>query len=406
MYSDKEILWIATDIDNIMKMKEKLDTQNKEIKKAMRVKEEFLANMSHEIRTPLNAMLGFVDIIYEKEDKVENKKYLEIIKKSGKNLLTIINDILDFSKIESGKLRIEKIEFNPKEEFGIIVSLFSAKASEKNVSLSINMHNLDYYIISDPVRIKQVISNLVSNAIKFTPSGKKVICNINYNKHTQKLYIEVIDEGVGIEKSKLKSIFKPFSQADTSTTRKYGGTGLGLTISKKLVELLGGELKVDSEIEVGSKFYFSIPAKKTELISKQIQEKSEKKEMLNIKFKSNILIVEDNKANQMFLKVVLNSLGIKDIDIANDGIEAIQKVKEKKYDLIFMDENMPNMNGIEASKKIKELGINTPIIAVTANALSGDKERFLEVMEGYIPKPIDKDKLVEVLNKYLIFKKG
>jgi len=351
-------------------------------------------------------MLGFVDIIYEKEDKVENKKYLEIIKKSGKNLLTIINDILDFSKIESGKLRIEKIEFNPKEEFGIIVSLFSAKASEKNVSLSINMHNLDYYIISDPVRIKQVISNLVSNAIKFTSPGKKVICNINYNKHTQKLYIEVIDEGVGIEKSKLKSIFKPFSQADTSTTRKYGGTGLGLTISKKLVELLGGELKVDSEIEVGSKFYFSIPAKKTELISKQIQEKSEKKEMLNIKFKSNILIVEDNKANQMFLKVVLNSLGIKDIDIANDGIEAIQKVKEKKYDLIFMDENMPNMNGIEASKKIKELGINTPIIAVTANALSGDKERFLEVMEGYIPKPIDKDKLVEVLNKYLIFKKG
>ena len=398
MFSKNQILWIISDIDEIMKMKEKLDLQNKQIKKAMKVKEEFLANMSHEIRTPLNAILGFVDIIYNREKDKENKKYLEIIKKSGKSLLTIINDILDFSKIESGKLKIEKIEFNPREEFGVIISLFDAKVNEKGVILNVNMNNLDYCIISDPIRIKQVISNLISNAIKFTPAGKKVICNINYNPHTEKLYIEVIDEGIGIKKEKLNSIFNPFSQADTSTTRKYGGTGLGLTISKNLVKLLGGRLKVESEVNKGSKFYFSIPAKKTKKIKET--EISKKENNINEKFTAKVLVVEDNKANQMFFKVILNSLGIKDIDIANDGIEGVEKASDS-YDIIFMDENMPNMNGIEATKKIKEKGIKTPIIAVTANALSGDKEKFLNVMDDYLPKPVEKEKLVEILRKYL-----
>jgi len=397
-YSDNEILWVITDIDDLMRAQKELNKQILTTKKAMKVKEEFLANMSHEIRTPLNAILGFVDIIYNREKDKENKKYLEIINKSGKNLLTIINDILDFSKIESGKIKIEKIEFNPREEFEIIVSLFEAKASSKNITLQISMQNLDYNIISDPVRIKQVISNLISNAIKFTSSGKKVICNINYNKNTEKLYVEVIDEGIGIEEEKLKTIFQPFAQADTSTTRKFGGTGLGLTISKKLIDLLGGELKVESEVNKGSKFYFSIPAKKTS----KILEKQELKAKSTIQnFKGDVLIVEDNKANQMFLKVVLKSLGIDNITIANDGEEAIDKVKTHQFDIIFMDENMPKMNGIEASKKIREMGIMTPIVAVTANALTGDKERFLEVMDDYIPKPVDKEKLIEVLSKYL-----
>ena len=395
-YSENEILWIVVDIDELMKTQEKLDKQITATKKAMKVKEEFLANMSHEIRTPLNAILGFVDIIKKQEKNAENKKYLEIISKSGQSLLTIINDILDFSKIESGKLKVEKVEFNPKEEIENIVSLFESKAKEKNITIDVNFENLKYNIISDPIRIKQVISNLISNAIKFTPKGKKIYLNVSYNDKKEQLHCEVIDEGIGIESEKLSTIFEPFSQADTSTTRKYGGTGLGLTISKKLIRLLGGELSIESEKGKGSKFYFTIPAKK----SIKLTEKKEeiKKDM---KFEGRVLIVEDNEANQLFLKVILKNLGLSDIDIANDGLEAIEKVKTNQYDIILMDENMPNMNGLEATKKIKEMGIKTPVVAVTANALSGDKERFLKVMDEYLSKPIDKNELMKVLNKYL-----
>jgi len=397
MYSEKDILWIVTDIDDLMKIQEKFYQQIQETQRAMKVKEEFLANMSHEIRTPLNAILGFVDIILDKETDEENKKYLKIISKSGKNLLTIINDILDFSKIENGRLTIENIEFDPKDEFRTIISLFESKARAKNINLNVNCYNLRYRLISDPIRIKQIISNLISNAIKFTPQGKSVYCNILYNDKKEMLYIEVIDEGIGIESDKLQKIFEPFLQADISTTRKYGGTGLGLTISKKLVELLGGDLNIKSEPNKGSAFYFKIPAKKAMTMKTKIKEEKVRYNFDGIK----LLIVEDNEANQMFLKVLLNSIHIFDIDIAKDGIEAIEKVKNSIYDIILMDENMPNMNGLEASKQIKQMGIKTPIIAVTANALSGDKEKFLKVMDGYLPKPIEKEKLIYILEKFL-----
>ena len=385
-YDEERVLWILNDITDLINIHHKLET-------AMKVKEEFLANMSHEIRTPLNAILGFVNIIYEQEKDPQNKKYLEIIKQSGKNLLTIINDILDFSKIESGKLNIENIEFNPKEEFINLIELFKNSAKEKNIILEFRYENLDYNIVSDPTRIKQVISNLLSNAIKFTSSGKKVYCNIKIANN--KLFVEVIDEGIGISEDKLDHIFSAFSQADSSTTRKYGGTGLGLAISKNLVYLLGGELKVESELKKGSEFYFEIPVKTTNLIL------NNKPQVLNNqKFQAKVLVVEDNKANQMFFKVLLNNLGITDIDIANDGVEAVNKASDE-YDIVFMDENMPNMNGLESAKKIKQKGIKTPIIAVTANALSGDKEKFLEVMDDYLPKPIDKNILIKILQKFL-----
>ncbi len=408
-YSKEECLWVLTDIDEIMKTKEKLAKEMAKAQKAVKVKEQFLANMSHEIRTPLNAMLGFVDIISQKETDAENQKYLEIIKKAGKQLLSIINDILDFSKIESGKLKIEHIEFNPQEEFETILTIFESQAKEKNIDLQINFSNLRWTINSDPTRIKQIISNFISNAIKFTPEGKKVICNINYNSKTEKLYIEVIDEGIGIPKEKLKTIFKPFSQADNSTTRKYGGTGLGLTITKNLIDLLRGKIKVESEVGKGSKFIVTIPAKKETLISEKENNKQENKkenEDKDIKFEGKILLVEDNKANQLFTKVILKTLGIKEIDIANDGVEAIEKVKNNNnYNLILMDENMPNMNGIKATIEIRKMGIATPIVAVTANALSGDKERFLNAgMSDYISKPINQDRIVEVFKKFL--KKG
>jgi len=363
---------------------------------ANKSKSEFLANMSHEIRTPLNAILGFVELIKEESKEDKTLEYIKIIDKSSTNLLQIIEDILDFSKIESGKLDIENIDFNTKEHLETIAYLFLAKCSEKNITLSLNLKdNLPKAINSDPLRIKQVISNLLSNAIKFTEEGKKIDVDISYEG--EYLHVSVKDEGKGIASDKIEHIFDSFSQEDYSTTRKYGGTGLGLTISSALVKLLGGKLMVKSEIEIGSDFYFSIPVK----IGKEIKEKEQYTEIINFEGKK-ILLVEDNKANQLYMQVLLKNMGLS-YDIANDGLEAIDIFSHKKYDAILMDENMPNLNGIEATKEIlhieKEQNLkHTPIIALTANALKGDRERFLASgMDEYLTKPIKKQKLNEVL---------
>ena len=387
-------------------IKEKTEFANLQRDKAIasaKAKSEFLANMSHEIRTPLNAILGFVDLLIDecKEDE-KALKYLNIINDASKNLLQIIKDILDFSKIESGKLEIDKIDFNAKKEFQTVTYLFQAKANEKNISLVLNLDDsLPEIINTDPLRIKQIISNLLSNAIKFTPEGKKIYLNISYKDGF--LNVSVKDEGKGIAKDKLEHIFEAFNQEDSSTTREFGGTGLGLSISNALVKLLGGELKVKSEFGSGSEFYFSIPVS----IGKNIVKT--KQNIKDTQFKDKkILLVEDNKANQMFMKVILKTMNI-NFDIANDGIEAVTLYKQNhdKYDTILMDENMPNMNGIEATKKILEFEkennlAHTPIIAVTANALKGDRERFLDAgMDEYISKPVDKKKLNEILSKFL-----
>ena len=367
---------------------------------SVKAKDEFLANMSHEIRTPLNAILGFIDLL-----KVENigekpLKYINIIGSSSQSLLQIIEDILDFSKIESGKLDIDKVDFYTKAEFEVITYLFSAKAKEKNISLTLILNeNLPKIINTDPFRVKQVISNLLSNAVKFTSEDKNIIVDVSYNDNF--LHVSVKDEGKGIAKDKLEHIFEVFSQEDSSTTREFGGTGLGLSISSELIALLGGELKVKSEIGVGSEFYFSIPAEigKEQIILKEDVE--------DISFEGKkILLVEDNKVNQLFMQLMLEDIGL-DFDIASDGLEAVDSFKNNEYDAILMDENMPNLNGIGATKQILEIEKQqnlkqTPIIALTANALKGDRERFLASgMVEYLTKPLDKKTLSNVLNKFL-----
>jgi len=373
---------------------------SQELEDSIASKSRFLANMSHEIRTPLNAILGFIDLLKEETKGSRSEKYVDIIDNSSKSLLQIIEDILDFSKIENEKLEIDNVDFNSKAEFEIMTYLFNATCSSKNISLILNIdENLPKTLNSDPFRIKQIISNLLSNAIKFSKNGSKIIVDINYNNNF--LNISVKDEGVGISKDKLLHIFGAFNQEDSSTTREYGGTGLGLSISSELVKLLGGKLKVKSELNIGSEFYFSIPVK----IGKEIEVKIPNKKTINFENRK-ILIVEDNKANQMFMKVILKKMNIS-FDIRADGIEAIDAFKNNKYDVIFMDENMPNMNGIEATKQILEFEkqnniTHTPIVALTANALKGDKERFLSAgMDEYMTKPLDKIKLIEILNNLL-----
>ncbi len=387
---------------------DRIEAANKEAQKmalkakqASKAKSDFLANMSHEIRTPLNAILGFIDLLQEKESDPEKLKYIRTIQSSSNTLLGIINDILDFSKIESNNLQIEKIDFNTYEEMSTLADLFRAKASEKSVSLTINMQkDMPKALISDPLRIKQVIANLLSNAIKFTPRNGRVELAIGYKDGH--FIASVKDNGIGIPEEKQQDIFKAFSQAETSTTRKFGGTGLGLTISAKLVQMLGGELKLESKPGHGSRFFFSIPVEVGEYKSYKKQSAGESAQIQGRR----ILLVEDNKANQMFMSLILKKFGLI-FDIANDGVEAVEKFRENYYDLILMDENMPNLNGIEATKQILEFEKSerrnhTPVIALTANALKGDRERFLEAgMDEYLTKPVNKEKLLEMFNRFI-----
>ena len=366
----------------------KINEHIQEIERLSKVKSEFLANMSHEIRTPLNAILGFIKIMKD-EDDGKFAKYLNIIDSSSQTLLTIINDILDLSKIEAGKLKIEFIDFHSEELFTAI-ELFEQKAKEKSIDYKIKFINVPEFLYSDIHRLKQIISNLISNAIKFTPENKKVEVTIEYNN--ENLYVEVADEGIGIPKEKLTTIFDAFSQADASTTRQFGGTGLGLTISYRLVDMLGGKLKVESELNKGSKFFFSIPIKQGKNFT------SNKINSINLK-NLKILLAEDNQANQMFMKIILDKLNIT-YDIANNGLEAVKLAQKNSYDLILMDINMPIMGGEEATKEIRKFN-NIPIIALTANSLDGDKEKFLKAgMNDYLSKPLDIEKLKNILHKY------
>jgi len=361
------------------------------------VKSEFLANMSHEIRTPLNAILGFISLLKDITSDNLSIKYLNIISSSSQSLLNIIEDILDFSKIESGKLEIDKIDFNTKTELEIISHLFDAKCSEKNITLILNIDkDIPTYLNTDPLRIKQIISNLLSNAVKFTDAGKKIFVTIDYVDDN--LIISIKDEGKGIAKDKQEHIFTAFGQEDTSTTRNYGGTGLGLSICTSLVSLLDGKLELKSELGIGSEFIIHIPASIADSCDK---DKKIADELIKL---GNVLLVEDNKTNQMFMTIVLEELNL-EFDIANDGLEAIEKFKNNNYYVVLMDENMPNMGGIEATAKIleyeKENNLkHTPIIALTANALKGDREKFLAAgMDEYRTKPLDKATLIEVINK-------
>jgi len=399
-YNHKDsILGIISDITNIKRFQKELEDQRNIADDARKSMSDFLANMSHEIRTPLNAIVGFIDILKESVKGEENLKYLNIIDKSSYSLLGVINDILDFSKIQNGKIDLEKIDFNPKEEFQNIAYLFEATAQEKSINFTLNIDCLPEYVNSDILRIKQVVLNLLSNAIKFTSSNKSVTLEISYKNGF--MYINVKDEGIGISNEKLNTIFDSFTQEDNSTTRRFGGTGLGLSISKELVLLLGGELKVKSTQGKGSEFYFSIPV----TIGKEVKELKVSKTMIEFS-KEQVLLVEDNPANQMFMKVILKKMNL-EFTIANDGKEAIDLFKKGKYAIILMDENMPNMNGIEATKWILEYEkINnlehTPIIALTANAIKGDREKFLEAgMDSYLTKPVDKIKLNNEIKEML-----
>ena len=505
---------------------------------ASEAKSMFLANMSHEIRTPLNGIVGFTELLKDTDLQDEQREFIDIIEKSSENLLEIINNILDLSKIESNKLEIEEIAFNPLEEFESAVEVYAVRASEKHIDLGCFIDpSLERPLKGDPTKIKEVVINLLSNAVKFTNSGGAINVNIRREAsdtpNRARVRFEVKDSGIGVTAEQKARIFEAFGQADTSITRKYGGTGLGLTISSRFIELMGGTLDLESEPGKGTTFFFTLELEEIETLNESLkgsfsninalvmfdenrqksqteylqeylnfygvkhtefkdlrelqslesktsfdllyadfdycdedvlkklaaspeatvlitksyymkkiesleldlfkvlyeplngtkllsvlesfdveefmakkQQKKRKKVSADTKFDADVLVAEDNVINQKLIRRTLEELGLH-VTIANNGLEAFEKRKNGEFDLIFMDIQMPVLDGMEATMEIldfeeDEHQPHVPIIALTANALKGDRERFLEVgMDEYTTKPLVRNEILNLLSQFI-----
>jgi PAS domain S-box-containing protein len=383
-----------------------------ELVRLQKAKEQFLANISHEIRTPINGIAGMAGLLSQDSSPEERGTYLNAIKHSAENLKVIINDILDLAAIESGKLRFEKIPFNLHDLLPSLVGMFAYQAKEKKLQLDYKIHSsVNRILLGDPVRLNQILINLISNAVKFTHSGHiEVLGSAEQKKKSGCIVkIQVIDSGVGVPADKLDTIFESFSQADASVTRKYGGSGLGLTIVKQLVELQEGTIEVKSEEHKGSNFIVRIPYTfaRSEGLKKTAEPKNSGAMAQTGLNGIRVLLVEDNDINRLYAKSILHQWNCS-VDIAENGLVAIEKIKYNFYDVVLMDVQMPVMDGYEATRAIRVMNSHmrdAPIIALTANATRTDIEKCLSSgMNDYLPKPFTPDDLYRKIFKDLKIK--
>lgn len=383
--------------------KEQAEASNK-------AKSAFLANMSHEIRTPMNAIIGFSRMAAETELDEARRNYVNKINSSARFLLSIINDILDFSKIEAGKLDVENIPFDLRTVIDNVEAACEAKAMPKGLEFEVRVDKrLPRVLMGDPVRLFQVLNNLGDNAVKFTQSGK-VILDVKMQEELDSsinVAFSISDEGIGLTPEQLEKLFQPFTQADTSTTRRFGGTGLGLTITKSLVTLMGGDITVESEFGKGSVFLLHLPLGKTDQSINEPERNGEMQELLPRLKDKHILMVEDNVINQEILLALLEKTEGR-IDIAGNGAEALEKVAQTDYDMVLMDVQMPVMDGITATMEIRKMTdrikSGVPIIAMTAHAMNEDVQRCLEAgMNDHVAKPVEPEILYLALAVLLIF---
>lgn len=389
---------------------------------ASQAKTMFLANMSHEVRTPMNTILGMVDLTLDTELTTEQRDNLLTVKNAADILLSLLNDILDLSRVEAGKIQLESIEINVERIVRSVCKTMDILARNKGLKLQwVVDEAVPDMVKGDPVRIRQILVNLINNAIKFTKEGNiQVEVKVDLKEEDKcELRFSVADEGVGIDKDNQKKIFEVFTQADVSTTRQFGGTGLGLSICKRLLELMGGRIWVESEKGRGSIFYFVVPyaiVKKEEVpealqeesiesqLMEQISKKKQPEEVREKKEDLHILLAEDNLVNQKMTQKVLEKKGWK-IAVANNGREVLDIFEKEAFDLILMDALMPVMDGLEATRKVRQMeqgsGKRIPIVALTARVMAGDRKKCLDSgMDGYVSKPIDRAQLYEVIQSF------
>ncbi|TAL28731.1 MAG: PAS domain S-box protein [Alphaproteobacteria bacterium] len=410
------------------KAAEKALRQAKEVaERATQAKSDFLANMSHELRTPLNSIIGLTRLLYEDAGvQQEHREMIGISYRSAEGLLDIVNDILDLSKVEAGELKLEKITFAPHEVVSNVMETMAPLASQKGLVLSCNFKDARElpYFVGDPLRLGRIMVNLIGNAVKYTPEGSvtvDIVCSPYAGEKgangggKRMLEFSVTDTGIGIAADKLGRIFEKFTQADASITRRFGGTGLGLHITRHLVEKMNGEIGVESTEGKGSRFWFRIPFATTEVrpvIDRRTSREphpeklqdGQRKKIADIR----VLIAEDHQANQWFMRKLMLRMGVKNCDIVEDGRAAVSAMAGQGYDLILMDGHMPVLSGYDAACEIRALekdsGNHVPIVALTADAMMGTRERALKAgMDEYVSKPVDPDRLRHILGRWFIF---
>jgi PAS domain S-box-containing protein len=410
----KELVALRQEEEQLRKSDENHRLMAQQALAANQAKSKFLANMSHEIRTPMNSIIGFCELLAEENLDDKQRGYVNIIKESGENLLKLINDILDLSKIEAGKVEVEICDCSLAEVVSALDSLMRPRADQKGIEYAVLQEGpVPAQIRTDPARLRQCLLNLVSNAVKFTEKGHvHVTVSVKQVNDKPHIRFEVEDTGIGIPADKHKAIFESFTQAHNGISRKYGGTGLGLAITKQLAHLLGGDLTLTSEPGKGSTFTLTIPAG-VDVIAQSLLDKHtrlDRRKSLgrrtsdmpaDSKFSGRVLVAEDSSTNQLLIKLLLEKMSL-EVTTVEDGKQAVDAAAAQSFDLIFMDIQMPNMDGYEATKALRSKKIQTPIVALTAHAMKGDDQKCISAgCDGYLAKPIRREELLNVLHKFL-----